>query len=153
MGIAYRCDPTTRIGIEVWHGNVGLDVARLHVEQLAKDPDWTASRRIITDLTGLAQESRPSPEQIRRLSDAFLQQLAYLVTDAKWSIVADRAFAEALVFGEQVRHEVRRMIVFTNLVSACVWLGIDRAEVEPVIKELRREIRAEPADREGPSPR
>ena len=45
------------------------------------------------------------------------------------------------------------MIVFTNLVSACVWLGIDRAEVEPVIKELRREIRAEPADREGPSPR
>jgi hypothetical protein len=145
MGIAYRCDPTTGIGVEVWHGDVGLDVARLHVEQLAKDPEWAASRRIITDLTGLASESHPTADQIKRLSDAFLQQLAYLVSDAKWSIVADRVFAEALVFGEQVRHEVRRMIVFTNLVTACVWLGVDREDVEPVIEELRREIRAEPA--------
>jgi hypothetical protein len=144
MGIAYRCDPTTRIGVEVWHGDVGFDVARLHVEQLAKDPDWAASRRIISDLTGLASESLPSADQIRGLSDAFLQQLAYLVTDAKWSIIADRAFAEALVFGEQVRHEVRRMIVFTNLVTACVWLGVERGDVEPVIEDLRRQIRAEP---------
>jgi hypothetical protein len=145
MGIAYRCDPVTRVSIEVWHGEVTLDVARLHVEQLAKDPDWAASRRIVTDLTGLASASRPHSDQIAALADAFLQQLAYLVTDAKWSIIADQAVADALAFGERVRHEVRRMIVFTNLITACVWLGVDRDEVEPVIDELRGQIRAESA--------
>jgi hypothetical protein len=144
MGIAYRCDPTTGVGIEVWHGKVGFDVARMHVDQLANDPEWAASRRIVTDLTGLASESVPNADQIKGLSDAFLQQLAYLVSDAKWSIIADEALAEALTFGEQIRHEVRRMIVFTNLVTACVWLGVDREDVEPVIDELRREIPVEP---------
>jgi hypothetical protein len=145
VGIAYRCDPETRVSIEVWHGDVTLDVARLHVEQLAKDPDWAASRRIITDLSGLASESRPNADQIVALGDAFLQQLAYLVSSAKWSIIADQAFADALVFGERIRHEVRRMIVFTNLVMACVWLGLDRDDVEPVINDLRGQIRAESA--------
>jgi hypothetical protein len=145
MGIAYRCDPATRVSIEVWHGEVTLDVARLHVGQLAKDPDWAASRRIITDLSGLGSESRPDADQIAALGDAFLQQLAYLVTDAKWAIIADQAFADALAFGEHIRHEVRRMIVFTNVVTACVWLGLDRDDVEPVITELRGQIRAESA--------
>ena len=145
MGIAYRCDPTTRVSVEVWQGKVLFDVARLHVEQLAKDPEWAASRRIVTDLTGLASESRPTPDQLKALGDAFLQQLAYLVSDAKWAVIAENAFAEALVFGEQIRHEVRRMIVFTNLVTACVWLDVERADVQPVIDDLRREIRAEPA--------
>ena len=143
MGIAYRCDAATGLSVEVWHGTVTLDVAVLHLQQLAKDPEWAASRRIVTDLSGLAPESRPDADQIRRLGDAFLHHLAYLVADAKWSIVADRAFAEALVFGEQVRHEVRRMIVFTNLVTACVWLGLERDDVQPVIDDLRSQIRAE----------
>jgi hypothetical protein len=145
VGIAYRCDPETRVSIEVWHGEVTLDVARLHVEQLAKDPDWAASRRIVTDISGLSSESRPDADQIAALGDAFLHQLAYLVGSAKWSIIADEAFAEALVFGERIRHEVRRMIVFTNLVTACVWLGLDPDDVEPVIDELRGQIRPESA--------
>jgi hypothetical protein len=143
MGIAYRCDPATRLSVEVWQGQVVLDVARLHVEQLAKDPEWAASRRIVTDLTGLAPESRPTADQVTRLGDAFLQQLAYLVSDAKWAVIAESAFAEALVFGEQIRHEVRRMIVFTNLVTACVWLGVEPEDVQPVIDDLRRQIRVD----------
>jgi len=145
MGISYRCDPATGVSIEVWHGAVSLDVARLHVEQLAKDPEWAASRRIITDLRGLEPDSRPTADQIKGLGDAFLQQLAYLVSDAKWSVIADEAFAEALVFGEQIRHEVRRMIVFSNLVTACVWLGVEPDDVRPVIEDLRRQMVEWPA--------
>lgn len=143
MGIAYRCDPATGVSVEVWDGTISFDVAALHVEQLSKDPEWAASRRIVTDLTGMAADSRPDADDLRRLSDAFLHQLAHLVSDAKWSVIADSAFAEALVFGEHVRHGVRRMIVFTNLVTACVWLGIEPDDVRPVIEDLRRQAGAE----------
>jgi hypothetical protein len=142
MGIAYRCDTTTGVSIEVWDGTITFDMARMHLDRLTNDPQWAASRRIITDLTGIAAESRPTVDEVKMLSDAFLQQLAYLVGNAKWSVIADRTFAEALVFGEQVRHEVRRMIAFTNLITACVWLGVDVDDVQPVIDDLRREIRA-----------
>jgi hypothetical protein len=143
MGIAYRCDPETGLSVEVWHGAISLDVAALHVEQLANDPEWAASRRIVTDLTTMSSESRPSADDVKHLGDAFLHQLAYLVSDAKWSVIADSTFAEALVFGEHVRHEVRRMIVFTNLVTACVWLGVDPEVVQPVINELRLQLRSD----------
>jgi len=143
MGIAYRCNPETGVSVEVWHGTISFDVATLHIEQLAKDPEWAASRRIVTDLTTMSLESRPSADQVRALGDAFLHQLAYLVSDVKWSVIADGAFAEALVFGEHVRHEVRRMIVFTNLLTACAWLGVEPGDVKPVIDELRSQVGAD----------
>ena len=142
MGIAYRCDTSTGLSIEVWDGLITFDIARRHLDQLTKDPQWAASRRIITDLSGIAAESRPTGDEVAMLSDAFLHQLAYLVGNAKWSVIAEHTLAEALVFGERVRHEVRRMTAFTNLITACVWLGVDVDDVQPVIDDLRRQIRS-----------
>ena len=143
MAIAYRCDTATGVGVEVWDGDITVDQARQHVQTLAADPHWSASRRLVTDLTGISAESRPTAEAIAQLADVFLQQLAYRVGDVKWSVIADHTFDEALGFGGRIRHEVRRMIVFNNLASACVWLGLDHNEVRPAIDELRRQLRNE----------
>jgi len=143
MGIAYRCDSATGLSVEVWDGEVSAEQARQHVEQLAADPQWSESRRLVTDLTSMAAESRPTPEQIAGLADAFLQELAYLVGDVKWSVIADRAFDDVLGFGAHIKHEVRRMIVFNNLATASVWLGIEPSDVQPVIDDLRRRLRGE----------
>jgi hypothetical protein len=143
MGIAYRCDSATGLSVEVWDGDVTPDEARRHIQTLAADPQWSASRRIVTDLTSLSAESRPTAEQLSGLADAFLQQLAYLVGGVKWSVIADRAFDDALGFGARIKHEVRRMIVFNNLTTASVWLGLDASDVQPVIDALRQQIRNE----------
>lgn len=142
MGIAYRCETVTGLAVEVWDGDVTADQARRHVEQLATDPQWAESRRLITDLTGMSAQSRPSAEQVARLGDLFLQQLAYLVGDVKWSVIADQAFDEAVGFGAHIKHEVRRMIVFNNLAMACNWLGLDPSDVRPTIDELRTQLRS-----------
>jgi hypothetical protein len=141
MGISYRCDAASGIGVEVWDGEITADVARQHLERLAADPQWATSRRLVTDLTGIDADSRPTPATLAQVADAFLQQLAYRVGDVKWSVIADRTFDEALGFGERIKHEVRRMIVFNNLATACVWLGIDPSVVRPVIDDLRRQLR------------
>ena len=143
MGIAYRCDSATGLSVEVWDGEVSAEQARRHIEQLAADPQWAQSRRIVTDLTSMAPESRPTPEQVADLAKAFLQELAYLVGDVKWSVIADRTFDDALGFGAHVKHEVRRMIVFNSLATASVWLGLDPGDVQPVIDDLRRRLRGE----------
>jgi hypothetical protein len=143
MGIAYRCNVATGLSVEVWDGDVTLDEARRHVGTLASDPSWAASRRVVTDLTGVSAASRPGPDEIAELADAFLQRLAYLVGDVKWSIIAAEAFDQALGFAAHIRHEVRRMIVFNNLVTACVWLGLESNDVQPVIDDLRGQLRHE----------
>jgi hypothetical protein len=144
MGIAYRCGTATGLSVEVWDGEVGIDEARRHIARLAADPEWAASRRIVTDLSSLSAGSRPDADQLAQLGDAFLHQLAYLVGDVKWSVIADQAFDEAIGFGARIKHEVRRMIVFNGLATACVWLGVDTSAVQPVLTELRRQLRAEP---------
>jgi hypothetical protein len=143
MGIAYRCDSATGLSVEVWDGDVSVEQARRHVERLAGDPQWSQSRRIVTDLTSMNPDSRPTADQIAGLADAFLQELAYLVGDVKWSVIADRTFDDALGFGAHVKHEVRRMIVFNSLATASVWLSLDPGDVQPVIDDLRRRLRRE----------
>ncbi|MGZ4211263.1 MAG: hypothetical protein ACXVQX_11795 [Actinomycetota bacterium] len=143
MGIAYRCDSATGLSVEVWDGEVSAAQAHHHIEQLAADPQWSESRRLVTDLTSMAAESRPTPEQLAGLADVFLQELAYLVGDVKWSVIAEQAFDDALGFGAHIKHEVRRMIVFNSLATATVWLGLDPSDVQPVIDGLRRRLRGE----------
>jgi hypothetical protein len=141
MGIAYRCDSATGLSVEVWGGDVSADQARRHIEQLAADPQWSQSRRIVTDLTSMAADSRPTPDQIAELAAVFLRELAYLVGDVKWAVIADRTFDDALGFGAHIKHEVRRMIVFNSLATASVWLGIDPGDVQPVLDDLRVRLR------------
>ena len=44
-------------------------------------------------------------------------------------------FDEALGFSAHIKHEVRRMIVFGNLATACIWLGVEATVVQPIIDE------------------
>ena len=71
MGIAYRCNPETGVSVEVWHGTISFDVATLHIEQLAKDPEWAASRRIVA---AIELAGREDPRQQRRDGDAAEKQ-------------------------------------------------------------------------------
>jgi hypothetical protein len=109
--------------------------------KLAADPDWATSRRIITDLTRVPAHSRPTPDQIEETADAFLQQLAAPVANVKWAVVADRTFEDAQSFGSHIEGEVRRMIVFNSIRTACVWLGVDGGDVQVIIDNLRQQMR------------
>jgi len=134
MGIAYR--HTSRISVDVWHGTVDVLEAARHVERLAAEPEWGVQGSILTDLTSIAEESRPSPEDLKQIATMFIEHMGDRVRDAKWAVLANLTFEDATIFSQYVEPNAPRLIVFNDLATACAWLGIDEADVRPIIDEL-----------------
>lgn len=137
MGIAYR--NSANVSVAVWSGLVSDGETEAHLAQLAADPEWAKQGRILTDLTGLAEESRPSDDRIAYTAEVFRSQIGLRARASKWAMVADVTFEEATKFGEELAAEAPRLIVFTDQKAACEWLGVDFAEVQSLLNDLRHE--------------
>jgi hypothetical protein len=139
MGIAYRHDEPHSISVSVWTGEVNLKQALRHVAKIAADPEWGASDRILSDLTGMDSSALPSRDQVAALAAAFSEQLDGRTRPARWAVVASSAFAEASQFGRAIDEDVRSVMVFFDLASACTWLRSDYQAVHRIIASLRVE--------------
>jgi hypothetical protein len=139
MGIAYRVDEPRGVTVSAWTGEVARDEVMSHVAALAATPEWGASGRILSDLTGLSPRALPDPDDVADLADAFVAQLDGRAQPAKWAIVARGAFNRALQFGDEIGDAERRVLVFLDLESACIWLGVAVGRIRPVLDALRHE--------------
>jgi hypothetical protein len=137
MGIAYR--NSAELSVAVWVGVISDEEADEYFAVLAADPDWAKQGRVLTDLTGLAEESRPSDARIAHTAEFFRSRMSQRTRAVQWAMVADITFEEATRFGEALADEAPRLIVFNDHKSACTWLGVSLAEVQATIEELRRE--------------
>ena len=141
MPIAYRASGPAGVSVDVWVDKVTRKQAAEHVAELATVPDWGARRRILTDLCYISSASIPTHKEIEELARAFERQLGGRARSAKWAVVANQAFLEAAEFGDEVRRNSGFLIVFFDLASACLWLGVDERPVRDAIGELRDEAR------------
>ena len=123
-------------------GEVTAEQRRRHMALLSSDRAWGAGGLLLSDLTGVSAATAPSPERVLEAASIFLQRLASRTRNAKWAIVADATFNHAHRFGAYLEEEVRRVIVFNHLTTACTWLGVDAAEVRGILDALRTEIRS-----------
>ena len=150
MGIAYRCDEKTRLSLSVWDGEVTPDDCARHIAALVSDPDWGQRGRVLTDLTGISAARRPSAKEVLEAAAEFSKKLADQVRNAQWAIVAGETFVLAQRFGSYLEEEVRRLIVFNDLDTACTWLGVDAADARELIGELRDSLRSHDAATQTP---
>jgi len=146
MGIAYRVDEPAGVSTSVWAGLVTYDQAMQHVAALAATPEWGAGGLILTDLTAVASTSFPDREQVSELASRFVDQLDDRSRSTKWAVIANEIFSRASQFGEELGDAARRLIVFFDLASACIWLGVDLDAMRAVIERLREEARSQSAD-------
>ncbi len=149
MGIAYRVDEPAGVSTSVWAGMVTYDQAMQHVAALAATPEWGAGGRILTDLTAVAPTSFPDPEQVSELASRFVDQLDGRSRSTKWAVIANEIFSRASQFGEEIGDAARRLIVFFDLASACIWLGVDLDAMRVVIEKLREEARSQRAENDS----
>jgi hypothetical protein len=143
VGIAYRVDQSTGVSVSVWAGHVTFDAAMGHVAELRGTPEWGAGGRILTDLSGVPASALPDPDQVDKLASAFRDLIDGRTQQARWAFVANAAFMRASQFGEAIHDEVRSALVFFELASACIWLGVDRDAVRTAIDSLRAEAQAQ----------
>jgi hypothetical protein len=142
MGIAYQPDGPHGLSIEAWVGEVTLDDARAHLAGLADVPAWGETGRVLTDLSGMSPLALPSREEVAFLARTFEQHIADHSRTAHWAVVANVAYKRASEFGDELVPGGRRLEVFLELESACIWLGVDLSEVRPALKALRDEARS-----------
>ena len=137
MGIAYRHDKKLGLSVSVWEGVVTTEQRQQHIAALESDPDWGSNGLLLTDLTGISAERRPSAKQVLETASEFASKLAPSVREAKWAMVAGETFVLAQRFGTYLEEEMPRLIVFNDLATACTWLGVDATEVRTMLDELR----------------
>jgi hypothetical protein len=103
MGIAYRTDGPGGVSVSVWVDKVTRKRALQHVVDLAAEPDWGASGRILTDLSYVSSRSIPTPDQVLKMAYLFEEQIGGRTRSARWAVMANQAFDEATRFGDEIR--------------------------------------------------
>jgi hypothetical protein len=140
MAIAFR--HTSRISVDVWTGTIDPQETARHIDAIAGEPEWGVPGAILTDLTGIAADSRPSPATLEHIATMFVERMGNRIRDAKWAVVADVTYEDAIRFSDYVEASAPRLIVFNELATACAWLGVDEYDVRPILDELRRSCSA-----------
>jgi hypothetical protein len=139
MAISYVCDEAIGLSVTVAEGILTAEDWRAHVLRQMADPAWPAGRASLTDATRVRVS-----EQARAIGD----DIASLYAPKKdrtqrmrFAIVAHFAFADARSFEGAVEPHGTRPIVFNDLPTACVWLGVDQDRAGALIEELRNSMR------------
>jgi hypothetical protein len=141
MGISYRCDATLGLTVSVWHGTVTSGDLDEVGERIRADPSWPAGSHFLTDVTTLANVSFLSDEMLAEMVERTRTDPADRLAGARWAVVASEAFWRARHFADQLRYDVRGIMTFNLLDTACAWLDVDAAVVRRIVHELRDEIR------------
>jgi hypothetical protein len=83
----------------------------------------------------------PGRDDVALLAREFENHISDHSRTSNWAVVANVAYKRASEFGDEIAPGGRRLSVFYELESACIWLGVDLADVRPALKALRDEAR------------
>src|SRR5256885_16031480 len=98
------------------------------------DPEWPVGRLGLTDLT-TADTSAITGDDIREIATDFGSRGRQ--KSRKGAIVAgDAAYRSAVTFQQARGPTGLRIRIFSDLYSACEWLGISIDDVAPTVEEL-----------------
>ena len=139
MGIAQRYVEAAELIVTVWDGSIVAEDWIESSRAQATDPNWSPSRKRLTDV---------SSADTSGLVAADVQAVTGLYRDAHTAMSGLRLAIVASAAWELARETERlfdplgvNTIVFTQVPTACTWLGVDSALVLPVIVELREQLR------------
>ena len=141
MGIDHCFDRQRGVVFVVWDGPITWDDWREHVNVLLSDPDWPHTPRFIVDLQSVTDTSSIKDHEILEVRQVFTSDPAILA-GKRTAVVASEQFRRASRFAELVERFGASSIVFNNLDTACLFLGIDLDEARQTLERLRAELRS-----------
>jgi hypothetical protein len=133
--MSYRVLAEHRLAVTVVAGRVDADDLRDLAGRQHADPDWHAATRMLTDNRSaiLDAVSGDAVDKFSALYDS-MRTGDQPVRDA---IVAADTFGLSKSFADHRSRSSATSVVFTDLSTACVWLGIDEDVVRTTIASLR----------------
>jgi hypothetical protein len=139
VGLAYRSDHRLGLTIVVGDGVVTVEEWRAHVSCVIGNPSWPAGRLGLIDL-GRADTSAVRGGDVRELSAAFGRHGSNMAGWKGAIVAGGMAHRSAVALQQTIGPTGLVVMIFSDMASACEWLGIGVEDVAPTIEELRREI-------------
>ncbi len=139
MGIRYFFDKEKGIGYSCWSGTVTAGELLEQTRRKVVNPDWPpSSRRVLADLRYATVGAGFDRELVGQIVKLYMEH-AETVQNLRAAIVANGLFERAKLFEQLVSGYSPAVIVFNNLDTACVWLGIDVQAAVERLKRMREE--------------
>ena len=136
MGIKYRADVEKQIIFVRWKGVVTADEWFEHIQRLIADPLWPSISAMLVDLHSITDVSSIEEAEIEH-AVALFNSVPDSLSNKKVAVVAGNAFWKSRRFGQLVSPFGPSVIVFNDMSTACVYLGIKPTEALKAIQELR----------------
>ena len=143
MGIDYICKPDLKLAVVAWDGNITWDYWQEHLRRIFSDPAYAPMQMQISDLRFSSISPTISNDEIQAMRDLLADQRERLSLK-KIAMVAGDDWRK-LKLAEFALHTISiNSIVFNDLNTACLWLGVNVVEVGQEIKRLRIKLRQNP---------
>ena len=139
MGIKYRADSEKQIIFVVWDGVVTADVWFEHIERLITDLLWPSISSMLVDLRTATDISSIEEAEIEH-AVALFSTVPIPLSKKRVGIVAGSAFWKSRRFGHLISRFGPSIIVFNDLSTACLYLGINAAEALKALQQLRADM-------------
>ena len=136
MGIKYRAHVEKQIIFVVWDGVITADEWFEHIHRLITDPLWPSISAMLVDLQSITDLSSIEEAEIEH-AVALFNSVPDSLSNKKVAVVAGNAFWKSRRFGELVSPFGPSVIVFNDMSTACMYLGIKLTEALKAIQELR----------------
>lgn len=138
MGIAYRYLADDDLTVTVWAGPVTREYWETYLRGCMDDPQWFAAKRRLTDTTA-ADTAGITAADVAIVASNLNE--AVPARGQKVAIVAAASWDLAKVAEGQYLKDGASAIQFTNVRTACAWLGVDATRVARAVRELQAELR------------
>lgn len=140
MDILNSCDIERSVIFVVWDGEVNWEEWRGLIPRLLADPAWTSISRLIADVQTVTDTSSLGDREMGEVAAIFGSNLS-AVAKKHVAVIAREEFSKVKHFGDLISSIGTSMVVFNNLDTACLYLGIDLMETRQRLDELRAALR------------
>ena len=142
MGILQRFDPQKGIVFVVWEGVVTAEEWFGYAQKLVSHPDWADTSRVLGDLLSVKDTSSIQNREIEHATQIFSANPRAL-RNKKLAVIAGDEFGKARHFEDLLMHFGVSSVVFNNLDTACLFLGVDMLHAYRTLDTMRQELQRE----------
>ena len=141
MSIIQHIDQQKNTGFVIWDGEVSAEQWFQYAQKLVAHPAWPTTIRFLADVRTVHDISTIHDPEIERVVEIFSASAGSL-TGKKVAIVAREMFGRARRFTNATSRLGVSAVVFNNIDTACLFLGIDATYASQGLQQTREQMQA-----------
>jgi hypothetical protein len=139
MGIIQHFDQNKGVAFIVWDGAVTAEQWFIAANNLVSNPAWMQIPRVLADLQSVVDTSTIGDAEIARAVEILSADPAPLM-GKRLAMIARDAFGKARHCGQLLARFGVSSVVFNNLDTACLFLGLEALEAHKVFEGIRQQL-------------